>query len=500
MEDDRQTRGGILMQFKLQPYKHQLKAIEMAKKHDNLGLLWEMGTGKTGGVINILRMLYQEEGRLRKTLILSPLVTLLNWQEEFGIHSHVNASDIVTMYKGGGSGKAKLLWQKTFDSKVGALSIPKIAITNYEAVLNEGLYNVLTEWQPEIIICDESHLCKNPKSKRTKAVAKLTQKAKHVYILTGTPILNNVSDVFSQFLIMDKGKTFGRNFHTFRNSYMIDANSGWNKGHSKGFSDWVARPEKFDELTSKIYSKCYRVTKDECLDLPELIKQKVIVTLGKEQKKYYEQMKRDFVTFIQEKEQDDLNGAVVAQLAITKALRLQQIVSGYAVTEAGNEVNIKDNPRLKELERLLDELIPNHKVIVWCSFRNNYKQIGELLERKSIGHRFIIGDQTLEEKKRAMDNFQTDEDTRVIVANRRAGGIGINLTAADYSIVYSRNFSLGEELQSEARNHRGGSEIHERIVKIDLVAEDTIDEHVLEALRNKQDISDRIIDMVKNGS
>lgn len=484
------------MQFKLQPYEHQLKALEMAKEHKDLGLLWEMGTGKTGGMINILRQKYMEEGRLRKTLILSPLVTLLNWKEEFAIHSNILESDIVTLYKGGGKGKAKQLFNQVFDSKVGALSIPKIAITNYEAILNENLFNLLSEWQPEIVVCDESHLCKNPKSKRTKLVTKLVQNAKHRYILTGTPILNNVADVFSQFLIMDMGATFGRNFYTFRNTYMQDLNANWGGHGGKRWSDWVARADKFDELTAKIYTKCFRVTKDECLDLPPLIKEKRTVQLGKEQKKYYEQMKRDFITFVNEKEAE--GSAVVAQLAVTKALRLQQIVSGYMVNELSEEINIKDNPRLKELENLLDELTPNHKVIVWCSFRNNYKQIGELLEAKELRHVFITGEQSLEDKKRAMDAFQTDENVRVCVANRRAGGIGINLTAADYSIVYSRNFSLGEELQSEARNHRGGSQIHERIVKIDICAEETIDEHVLQALRSKQDISDRIIDMVKN--
>lgn len=485
------------MEFKLQPYKHQLKALEMAKEHDNLGLLWEMGTGKTGGMINILRQKYMEEGRLRKTLILSPLVTLLNWKEEFGIHSHITDSDIVTLYKGGGKGKAKGLFEKVFDSKVGALSIPKIAITNYEAILNEALFNVLTDWQPEIIVCDESHLCKNPKSKRTKAVVKLAQKAKHVYILTGTPILNNVADVFSQFLIMDKGATFGRNFYTFQKHYMQDLNANWGGNGGKRWSNWVPIPEKYDELTAKIYTKCYRVTKNECLDLPPLIKEKRTVQLGRQQKVYYEQMKRDFVAFVKEKEAE--GSAVVAQLAVTKALRLQQIVSGFMVNEMGDEINIKDNPRLKELEVLLDELTPNHKVIVWCSFRNNYRQIGELLEKKKLRHVFITGEQTLDEKKAAMDAFQTDKNVRICVANRRAGGIGINLTAADYSIVYSRNFSLGEELQSEARNHRGGSQVHEKIVKIDICAEDTIDEHVLKALRDKQDISDRIIDLVKNG-
>ena len=114
-----------------------------------------------------------------------------------------------------------------------------------------------------------------------------------------------------------------------------------------------------------------------------------------------------------------------------------------------------------------------------------------------IEYTMLTGEQNLEGKREAMDRFNNDENIRVIIANRRAGGIGINLIAADYSIVYSRNFSLEEELQSEARNYRGGSQIHKRIVKIDLCANDTIDERVVEALSKKQNISDTIIDFAK---
>ena len=139
----------------------------------------------------------------------------------------------------------------------------------------------------------------------------------------------------------------------------------------------------------------------------------------------------------------------------------------------------------------------NHKCILWCSFRANYVQLGRLCTEMGINHVFLTGEQNLEGKKHAMDSFNSDESCSVIIANRRAGGIGINLVTASYSIVYSRNFSLGDELQSEARNHRGGSQIHDQIVKIDIAAKDTIDEHVLMALKNKQDISKKVIDFVK---
>jgi SNF2 family DNA or RNA helicase len=104
---------------------------------------------------------------------------------------------------------------------------------------------------------------------------------------------------------------------------------------------------------------------------------------------------------------------------------------------------------------------------------------------------------SVKEKQESMDRFQKDNDCRVMIANRKAGGIGVNLTAASYSIVYSRNFSLSDELQSEARNFRSGSEIHEKITKIDLAAKDTIDIRVLESLSNKEFTSEQIIGWFK---
>ena len=218
------------------------------------------------------------------------------------------------------------------------------------------------------------------------------------------------------------------------------------------------------------------------------------VDLSKEQALMYKQMQQEFITFVKDQQDACKSKAVVANLALTKALRLQQIVSGFVMTEEGKEIEIEDNPRLKLTEEIVQSLIPEHKVIIWCSFKNNYAQLGRMLKRLKIGHVFITGEMSLAQKQEAMNDFRTDKGVRVVVANRRAGGIGINLVEASYSIIFSRNFSLGEEKQSEARNHRGGSQVHKRITKIDLVARGTIDELVADALNNKQKLSTRIID------
>jgi SNF2 family DNA or RNA helicase len=473
------------MQYKIEPYQWQKKAIEMSGTHTDLALLAEMGTGKTGALVNILRSRFYEYGYPLRTLIISPQVTLFNWRDEIEKHSNITRDKVLVLYRQGSAGKLKQMERD--------LEHSYIVVINYEALLSDKVYKALFNWKPEILVCDESHYVKNHKAKRSKKVAHMADRARHRYILSGTPILKDIADVFMQYRILDGGDTFGKDHRTFMGKYMMDENASWKGSHSY-FPKWVPRESMFPELQDKIYSKAIRVLKSECLDLPPLVKEVYKVQLSTKQRKYYDQMKRDFLTFVQEKQKE---GVVVAQLAVTKALRLQQIVTGFVQTEEGDLIEISDNPRLDAVKELLQALHVEHKVILWCSFKHNYKQLGRLCEDLKIGHAFLTGEMNLKEKQDAMERFNKQEDCRVIIANRRAGGIGVNLVSASYSIVYSRNFSLGDELQSEARNHRGGSQIHSRIVKIDLCAIDTIDEQVVEALHNKQEISDRIIDLVK---
>jgi len=483
--------------FKLRPYKWQLEALEMSRQMGSVGLLAEMGTGKTGALINILRLHYGRHKRMMRTLILTPLVTVYNWQDEFGIHSYIKKEDIVVLDKRSSKAKINQALKQIEDKVSGELKHNKILIVNYDVLLNKVFIAMMLEWGVEVLVCDESHMVKTPSAKRSKATTKVADQARYKFIMTGTPILNNVRDIFNQFRILDGGETFGKSYSVFTSKYMMDENEAW-KGRQGYFPNLVARPEMFGELTDLIYKKCIRVLKKDCLDLPPLIKEKRVIELTPKQRKYYEEMKRDFVTFIDEnKKSGNIKGSMIAQVAVTKALRLQQIVTGYLPMDNGESVELDDNPRLAATKDLLEELTPNHKVIVWCSFIKNYEMLGRICTELGLGHVYITGKMSLQQKKEAMDEFRQNDGVRVVIANRKAGGIGINLVEASYSIVYSRNFSLGDELQSEARNHRGGSEIHDKITKIDLVARDTIDEQVLEALSNKQDISSRVIDLIK---
>ena len=477
--------------IKIKPYDHQLEAVKFFNDKSDGCLFFEMGTGKTGTAILNYRNWCNKEKKLLRCLIVAPSVVLHNWKDEFAIFSKVDSSKIIPLTKGSGKQKAELVYNHIIPVQDGM-----VVTVNYEALLTEELYRAIELWKPEVIIFDEVHYLKNSTTKRSKLCIRLAEQSRYRLGLTGTPILRNSNDIFGIFRAVDLGKTFGVNQFVFQNKFLINRNA--NIPNIK-FPNWVDNPKTYPELTKKIYAKSLRKLKSECLDLPDLIKVTRHAEWGVKQKKAYEELKRDFLTFVETKQSSGEPMSVTANLAITKALRMLQVTSGFVTTDDGVIHEFDELPRLKLVEELLTEIVieGENKCILWCSFKHNYKMLERVCSRLGIGCVFLTGEQSTTEKRKSELAFQNDPKVKVVIANRGAGGVGVNLTAASYSIVYSRNFSLAEDLQSEARNHRGGSEVHEKIVKIDLAIKDSIEELQIIALRNKKQISTEILDMVK---
>jgi SNF2 family DNA or RNA helicase len=430
------------------------------------------------------------EKRLMKTLILAPGVVCPNWRNEFAMYSKI-PRELVTVLLG--SGKKRV---DNFVDVVGSeLDRAAIVVTNYESLQMKDLYALLMKWKPEILVCDESQRIKNPQGKRAKAVVPLADMAKCRYILTGTPILNSPMDVFMQWRVLDQGRTFGKNFFAFRATYFEDANARWAGKHNY-FPKWQPRPDTYSRFQVLIERSSLRVLKKDCLDLPPMVRTEIEVPLSAEQTKMYRQMYNDYIAFCEKESAEGRPRTVTAQLAITKALRLQQIVCGFVPVEQTEDTYvIEDNPRLKALEELLEDICVEgkHKVIVWATFRQNYSQIQAVCDKLKIKTAAIYGGLTKNEAQENIEAF-TKGDAQVMIANQKAGGVGINLVEASYSIYYSKSFSLEDDLQSEARNYRGGSQMHHRVTRIDLVARGTIDELITSSLANKQDVSQTILD------
>jgi len=258
----------------------------------------------------------------------------------------------------------------------------------------------------------------------------------------------------------------------------------------------VFRNERMPEIQKAISTSSMSVKKEEVLkDLPPMVVINRKVKMSTDQKRMYDSLKEDFLTWIDN--QQGISEAVVANLAIVKALRLMQIASGFVTTDEGNTIPIQDNPKIPVLKELLQQITVNNKVILWCAFKYNYKQLAKVCEELGIKYVLLTGEQDTEQKNENVKEFRKDPNCKVIIANRKAGGIGINLVEASYSIVFSRNFNLADELQSEARNFRGGSQIHEKITKINLILEDSIEVEAIEMLSKKQAIADNVIQLTR---
>jgi len=474
-------------------WQHQKDAVLAASELRCYGLFFEQGTGKTATTIHIIKNKMNAKKRFLRTLIVSPIIVLENWKREWLMHSKISEKDILVL-KGSEKERCLKLTRNWSTQKRGMdIGTPEhlrdvhkglVLITNYEGLLMKNFFSMLKTYQPEVIVFDESQKLKDHQSKRAKASNELSKKALHTYILSGTPILNSPMDIFSPFRILDQGYTFGGNFFAFRAKYFYDKNAGMPR--DKYFPDWRIRPGAMEEINQKMKTVSMRVEKKDCLDLPPLVRKEILVEMTTEQKRTYEEVKKNLVSYLND-------SACVATLAITKALRLMQIASGYVKLEDGREVHIKNNAKAEALKELLTDLIPTSKVIVWAVFKENYEQIRNVCEQLGIKYVEVHGEISNNAKFSNVDAFNTDPSVRVLISHPGSGGIGINLVSSNVSIWFSRNFSLENDLQAEARNYRGGSEVHEKITRIDLVTEGTIEEKVIKVLADKKEIGHNLL-------
>ena len=460
-------------------WKHQLEGIEMGKRNPDCALLFEMGTGKTRTALEILRARMNENKKILRTLIIGPAAVLYNWRNEIEKYTKIPLEKVFVL-DGSVADRIKMIRVLPKDS---------IFITNYEGFANPKLKEIFSFHPPEFLILDEAHRVKGVSAMRTKALIAISDAmnnlpVKYRMMLTGTPVLNNELDLFAQYRILDGGKRLGKNFFQFRAQFFEDKNRYMPK-HSH-FPKWVPKSSSREQLKAKIGEISMHASKDECLDLPPLVRVSVPVEMSAEQKKAYNDMKKEFLAFCDK-------GVAVAQLAITKALRMQQILSGFLKLDDGQIHRFEVNPRAKALEDLLEDVAPQHKVIVWSIFHEDHEVVRTAC--KNLGFEYAELTGLISDKQAEIDRFQNDSKCRVMIASQAAGGTGVNLTEASYMVYYSRGYSLEHDMQSEARAYRGGSEKHKSITRIDLIADGTIDNVVLKALQAKKDLSADILQL-----
>ena len=464
--------------FKTKPYAHQMTALEKSWHKETYAYFMEMGTGKTKVLIDNMSMLY-DKGKIDGALIVAPKGVIKTWYEqELPTHLPDHIENVT------------VLWQpnitKTQQEKLESLfkieTSLHILVMNVEALSTEKGVKFASKFlnsHKVLMAIDESTTIKTPTAKRTKNIIGLGKLSKYRRIMTGSPVTKNPLDLYTQCEFLDPYLLDHASYYSFRNRYAVMKSM-----HVRGRTIQVVHEfQNLAELSDKLKDFSYRVLKKDCLDLPPKNWTKRHITLSKEQQKVYDEMKKTALA--------TLNGKVTSTMnVITQLMRLQQITCGHFTADDGSTQLISNN-RLTELMDVLDET--EGKAIIWGHWQKDIQNIVDEIE-KVHGPESVVSYYGLTPQDERQDNirkFQDDPRCRFMVGTPSTGGYGITLTAANTVIYYSNGYDLEKRLQSEDRAHRIGQK--KTVTYIDLICEDTIDEKIVKALRDKINIASEVM-------
>ena len=464
--------------FKTKPYKHQLTALEKSWNKDNFAYFMEMGTGKTKVLIDNLAMLY-DKGRVDGALIVAPKGVIGTWyNQELPTHLPNHIENVSVLWQPNINKKQKEKLDTLFETGEDL----HILIMNVEAFSTEKGTEFAKKFlrsHKSLVAIDESTTIKNPKAKRTKNITDLSNLAKYRRIMTGSPVTKNPLDLYSQCEFLHPYLLDFTSYYAFRNRY-----AEMKTLHMHGRQiQIVSNFKNLGELSDTLKNFSYRVLKEDCLDLPDKIYIKRNISLTTEQQKVYESMKEKALAI--------LNGKQVTSVsALTQLMRLHQITCGHFVADDGSVQEVKSN-RLNELMDVLEEI--EGKAIIWAHYQHDIKKIIKSIE-KVHGPGSVVdyyGLTAQEHRQPNIKKFQEDDKCRFIVGTPQTGGYGITLTQANTVVYYSNGYDLEKRLQSEDRAHRIGQK--KSVTYVDIMAEETVDEKIVKALRKKINIASEVL-------
>ena len=464
--------------FKTKPYEHQITALEKSWNKEVFAYFMEMVTGKSKVLIDNISMLY-DKGKINAALIVAPKGVYQNWYDtEVPVHMVDHIEKNMVLWKANINKKQQSKLSTLFEETHKL----KLLIMNVEAFSTKKGLDFASSFlnsHQTLMAIDESTTIKNPDAKRTKNIVALGKAAKYRRILTGSPVTKSPLDLYKQCEFLDEFLLDHASYYSFRTRYAVmkTANFG---GRSVQI---VVAYRNLAELSEKLSPFSYRCLKEDCLDLPDYTYTKRIIQLTPEQQKIYNQMKQ--VALAQ------LDGKMMTtQSAMVQLMRLHQITCGHFTADDGSIKKIK-NDRLSTLVDILQEV--ENKAVIWAHYRNDIASIIEAVEKTFGKDSYVTyyGDTTNEERQNAIKQIQDpNSKVRFIIGTPQTGGYGITLTGANTMVYYANGYDYEKRIQSEARINRAGQT--RKMTYIDIIAEKTIDEKIVKALRNKMNIATKI--------
>ena len=462
----------------MKPYAHQLTALEKSWNRDNFAYFMEMGTGKTKVLIDNLAMLY-DKGRVDGALIVAPKGVVGTWyNQELPNHLPEHIENVTVLWQANINKKQ----QDKLDQLFKTGHELHVIIMNVEAFSTDKGRLFAAKFlrsHKSMIAIDESTTIKNPKAKRTKNILSLSSLAKYKRIMTGSPVTKNPLDLYSQCEFLDPRLLDFASYYSFRNRY-----AEMKTMHVSGRSIQVVHKFRhLDELSDTLKPFSYRVLKQDCLDLPDKVYIKRNISLSKEQRQVYDQMKKEAVAI--------LNGKQVNSVTVlSQLMRLHQITCGHFTANDGSTQEIKNN-RIQELLDVLEEV--EGKAIIWAHYQHDVKNIKKHIQ-KEHGPGSVVdyyGLTPQDQRQKNIKKFQANNGVRFLIGTPQTGGYGITLTEANTVIYYSNGYDLEKRMQSEDRAHRIGQK--KTVTYVDLIAEDTVDEKIVKSLRKKINIASEVM-------
>ena len=404
---------------KHEPFDHQKKTAGFLTMNRRAFCFNEQGTGKTASAIWAADYL-MKQGKVNRVLVICPLSIMDSaWRADlftFAMHRSVEVAH-------GAKDKRRKLIEGGAD----------FVIINYDGV--EIVQDAIANGGFDCIIVDEATHYKNVQTKRWKTLNKLITHDTWLWLMTGTPAAQSPLDAYGLAKLVNP-KGVPRFFGSFRDQVMVRFTQ----------FKWIPK-ENATDIVFNALQPAIRYTKDECLDLPDMVYTKREVELTQQQKKYYKQLRDKLIMRAAGEEITAPNAAVAMN-------KLLQISAGAVYTDGGDSLEFDIKHRYKVLREVIDE--SSKKVLVFVPFKHAIDVLTEKL--RSDGHtvEIIRGDVPATKRTDIFKRFQETDETQILVIQPQAAAHGVTLTAANTVVWWGPTSSLETYAQANARVHRSG--------------------------------------------
>lgn len=506
---------GIIPEMKL-PLKDYQKvgAILASSIYEGSGyaLFMEQRTGKTPTAIGAMTQL-AIKNKAKKALIIVPPILKLNWKDEFNRFCPIPVH--AEILKGQKIERVMNLFGIIADGNAKGAELIAV-IVPYDTFVSS--YELIEKMKWDTILCDESHWFKDPKTARSKHLLKIRKKIRFGLILTGTPVGNSPVDLYTQLEFLEEGSSRAISLKDFKDK-TVTTQTGPNH------IEVITGLKDCSHLKPILAERAFIVKRSEVMkDLPPKVYEFNSVEMGKEQTRHYKELQQSLCTQIKKDLEKMEGNSTTINHILTQLLRLAQVTAGYIVSdgaayynEEGEEFFKKDihfyeeNFRLDRLVELAKELPEGKKMIIWNHWIPMIDRIFERFEKEGMGENMIVfrgngqyGHKLYNARKQphndaAKDAFNDNKRYRFFLASAQSANVGLTLpghprgnpgfgTLCDEMVYFSYNWSYLQRAQSEDRPYETSSKHQLRVT--DLLVEDTIDQEILFALRDKKEVAE----------